>query len=199
MPDQTDHNRAWSLNGFPMTWGPNTMKEWLISQGCKIETLKPPATRQKAWSLQGFLPGHPLAQSFACEIECSNGHPCHAMISRWKKVRKADEKEDKRIAGYHWCTHDDKDPIQEMLRQQQTFRLRSPVRSLRKQPLMAWRLTQLQNVKMKQLLVVPHSNGSLKGGFHGPGGSTRRGLWLEGHSSAISPEQRFEGRKRHHT
>lgn len=36
------------------------------------------------------------------------------MISRWKKVRKADEKEDKRIAGYHWCTHDDKDPIQEI-------------------------------------------------------------------------------------
>ena len=82
---QENKNHAWQLSGIPSTWGPTTLRDWLVKTGWKVEPhMKPPSGRHPTWSMQGHCVGKPLQQSFAYEVQCGS-KPCHVLITRWHR------------------------------------------------------------------------------------------------------------------
>ena len=117
MEDPTPRNHAWEISGVPFTWGPTSVKNWLVSIGWAIEAVpRAPNAKSKSWSFQGLFAEDPTKKNFAFEVDCGS-NVCHLTIHRWvkKRVPKEEEKEQEhRVRGTRWWSADNTDPMEEI-------------------------------------------------------------------------------------
>ena len=118
--DAVERNRSWIVFGIPRSWGPVSMKEWLVSNGWTVTNNPiPPGGRNSTWSFQGQLPGKPTQLEFSYVLfPARDGKDAkYVQVRRWEKVRKVENHVTK-ISGPKWWSkdnlHEKDDPIEDM-------------------------------------------------------------------------------------
>ena len=113
--DDSVRNRAWSVSGIPVFWGPLSVRSWLQEVGWTVESNpKPPNGKFKTWAFQGRCEEHPLQMNFAYETMHADKVQ-HITIQHWQKVRtptKEEKEKERKMRGTRWWSAADEDPIE---------------------------------------------------------------------------------------
>ena len=111
-PDYEERPHSWVVKGAPASWGPHTLRDWLLSKGWEInKEMKAPSGRFKTWAIKGFLPGYPLKTEWAYEFKFGTKLG-HIILERWQKRRTIATDDSHKVRGAHWWSSDTDDPIE---------------------------------------------------------------------------------------